>query len=187
MSAPAAFHSDASFAAVSWWRSLSGDNAARAQLRRSRSGIEVATVPAGLRLARMLGAARDSTDARFVAACELARVLAWVREDHEDSLLRRLGWPRFPDEKGDDGVRPTLSEGRFRRLLRTDDLSELADQCVRMVRQADHQCAVGQLARDMMAWTDRGRADHVKRRWAYDYFNAGFATPTQSDREEPAE
>lgn len=170
--------------AVRWWRDLAENPAALAQLRRAHSGLEAALTAEALRLARMLGAQRSTEASRFAHACELARVLAWVKASDTQPLIRRLGWPQFPTEQAVASARPQLSEARFRRLLRTDDPTELADAMIRLVRQAGYECAVGPLARDFLDWLTPHRAERTKQRWAYDYFHAGFAAPTPTDTED---
>ena len=165
-----------------WWTSLQRDPGARAQLRRSHSAVEAATTMAALDLARRIGAAKDAGPDRFVRACDLARVLAWVREDHDEALIHRVGWSHFPRGDGESLERPKLSEARFRRLLRSDDTSELAEALIRMVRLADSRASVSRLAADFMTWSD-----DVKRRWAYDYYAASSAAPTSEHAEETSE
>lgn len=165
-------------AARHWWRKLEHDGAARAQLRRCRTAIEAATIPVTLDLARSIGSGPSSPREQFVHACELARVLAWVdREGRIPTgptmpLMRTLGWPKFPDKNDTSANRPLLSEVRFRRLLRTDEPADLADQLVRLIRQADRMCQVRSLAADFLAWCDPARAPGVKQAWAYAYYNA---------------
>jgi CRISPR type I-E-associated protein CasB/Cse2 len=170
--------------ATEWWTSLQQDAASRAMLRRAHSALEAATVPAAIALARRLGAAKDPDPARFLMACELARVLAWVRDTGADvsgnirpTLMRAVGWPQFPADEVAPDARPRLAEARFRRVLRAEEISDFAEQCIRLVRLADGRIDVTALARDFQDWCTPGRADRVKQRWAYEYFNAGHVAP----------
>jgi len=163
------------------------DAAARAQLRRCHSGVEAASLRVTMQLARRMGAHRSAEDRTFGIACELARVLAWVRADEGDRLIRTLGWTKFPGERPEDADRPRLSEVRFRRLLRVTEPGELADQLIRLIRLADGRCPVGPLAEDFEQWCTPSRSEAARQRWAFDYFNAAFAAPSHSASEDPSE
>lgn len=173
--------------ARSWYAdSLAPDAAARAQLRRCHSGTEAASLRVTMQLARRMGAHRAPEDRIFGIACELARVLAWVRADESDRLIRTLGWKSFPGDRPVDADRPRLSEVRFRRLLRVTEPRELADQLIRLIRLADERCPVGPLAEDFEQWCTPSRSDAARQRWAFDYFNASFAAPTPAVSEDPS-
>lgn len=166
-----------------WWKQISdprsGDPGARAQLRRCRSTNDVLAIPAGIRLARVLGAlAGDShsVDARFARALDLSRVLVHVEVDVPTHPMRDVGWPKFPGSRreADTEARPKLSEARFRRLLQTEGGEDLVAQFSRLVALMARRVNVGALS-DAFRWWDHpdGR---TKQRWAFEYFNAGAAT-----------
>jgi CRISPR system Cascade subunit CasB len=158
----------------SWWASLQADPGARAQLRRCRDGVEAALSVPGLALARRLPLSAK-TPHGFAHVCDLARLLAAVRLDHRDSLMRRLGWVEFPREDAPAPARPALSEARFRRLLRIDEPTPLADELIRLIRLAGEEAHVGRLAADFLNWSDaHGRAS-VRQHWAFEYYHADEA------------
>lgn len=167
--------------AFRWWTALRRDPGARARLRRCRSALDAASNIDALDLVRRIGATRCDVD--FLRACELARVLAWVKEDHADPLIRRVGWSNFPSDNAESTERPPLSEARFRRLLRVDDASEFADALIRLLRLAEQTASVAKLASDFWSWCDEPSVGDTKRRWAYAYYAAASAAPTLDPHE----
>lgn len=110
-------------------------------------------------------------------------VLAQVREDSRDglSLAEHLG-------KLVGNERRVMSESRFKRLQRAQEVDDLYLQWLRAVKQVGGKVDVGQLANDLLAWLIEreqppGRAsDGVKFRWAYDYY---LSKREQAAAEEP--
>jgi CRISPR system Cascade subunit CasB len=169
-----------------WWAAVckpdAGDPAARARLRRCRNTIDVLSIPEGIRLARMLGdmPRRGPDDFRFSRALDLARVLANVKEDRSTHPMRDVGWPTFPGARRDgEGERPALSEARFRRLLQTETGEELVTQFTRLVALMDGRANVAALS-DAFRWWSHPEG-WVKRRWAFEYFNAANAMPISQE------
>jgi CRISPR system Cascade subunit CasB len=182
---------DIALTARTWWRALQrtlsngkpnprADTGALARLRHCATPLEAMTEPATLdlfhRLRRDNSLARDNPrDLARVAV--VAMVLAHVREDASGhkSAIQAVGHPE-----------PKLSPLRFRRLLacRDDDDSaceDLAREMRRFVALAGQTVNVGDLARSLLHWTDRTRAQ-----WAFQYYGAGFAAPASSPDHEPA-
>jgi hypothetical protein len=151
----------------------------------------VLAIPAGIRLARMLGDVPSTADligARFNRALDLARVLAHVTDETSAHPMRDAGWPTFPGSRreGELDRGPRLSESRFRRLLQSENGEEMVMQFVRLIALLDRRANVGALS-DAFRWWDHpeGRA---KQRWAFEYYNAGAATrPTNDSPEDHAE
>jgi CRISPR type I-E-associated protein CasB/Cse2 len=169
-----------------WWQEYChperGDPAARAQLRRCRSTRDAIMIPAALSLVRRLGAGTSSaTDERVSRALDLARVLAHVRDDVQERLpMRALGWPRFPGSErvGTEENRPRLSEARFRRLMQAEGGEELVTAFVRLVRLiGEGGVSVERLAEAFLFWGHE--SDRIRRRWAFDYYNAATAAPPE--------
>lgn len=165
-----------------WWQEYcdpeSGDPAVRARLRRCRSNAEALSIVPAVTLARRLGAiGRDvrERDYRIVRALGLARLLACVRHDASESVMRVAGFRTFPGDDGqsDDSNRPVLSESRFRRLLLTPADESLVTALSRLVTQLDGKANIARLAQDVWWWNDRTR-----QRWAFEYYAAGVAAPT---------
>lgn len=181
--------------ALDWWQrycSLAkGDPGTRARLRRCRSATDALGERAAVTLVRQLGLAGSATagdDQRLIAGLQLARVLAHV-EAHDPTLsvMRKAGWKRFPGHRKESDAgedRPTLSEGRFRRLLQTERGEEQVAAFVRLIALLDGSVNVAALAEDFLFWDDRTR-----RRWAFDYYAAGVAHPADesTSTEDPDE
>lgn len=168
-----------------WWAEYCDpkavDPAVRARLRRCRSAAEALAIAPAIGLARRLGGdrvERDALDRRFERALGLARLLAHVSSDASEPVMRIAGYPRFPGEResGDDGNRPLLSEVRFKRLLLAPPSEELLTTLIRLLAQVDGRANIARLAQDVWWWNDRTRE-----RWAFEYYAAGVAAPTQQD------
>ena len=160
---------EAAGAAASWWHGLQpdheqgrpGDRAAQARLRRAATLAEAMTDPAAIALFRRIGATGPGD---LPAVALLAAVLAHVREDaREGSVARRLG-PEYPDAP----ETALMSPLRFRRLLEATTDDERLTAFRRMVALAGGKLPLRDLARSLLRWNDTTR-----RRWIYDYWNAG--------------
>jgi CRISPR system Cascade subunit CasB len=168
--------------ALDWWKSVcdpqSGDPAARARLRRCRSTADVISIPAGVRLPRMLGVlprVGKDLDARFARGLDLARVLAHVSANSAAHPMRGVGWPAFPGSRreGDTEKRPKMSEARFRRLLQSEPGEDLVSQFTRLVALLGGETDIAALSDGFRYWDDEdGR---TKQRWSFEYFDAGSA------------
>jgi CRISPR system Cascade subunit CasB len=178
-----------------WWRKVcdprSGDPAARAQLRRCRNTNDVLSIPAGVLLPRMLGDLPRDSDLigrRFSRALDLARVLAHITEDADLHPMRQVGWPIFPGARRERDIEraPKLSESRFRRLVQSESGEELVLQFTRLIALMGRCTDVTEVS-DAFRWWDHPNG-RTKQRWAFEYFNAGAATPRTHDlKEESAE
>ena len=158
-------HHKGATVAHAWWQRLvrpDGPNlgqrrAALARIRRASTPIEVMHEQEALRLIERLPHQQDR-------AAILAGVLAFVRETDERSVARAIGRPSL-----DDGDRALVSEGRFRRLLQTQN-DELMESMRRLVRMAKGKLNVHDLSCAILDWGDGYRGDRVKRRWIFDYY-----------------
>ncbi len=161
--------SRAALAAAQWWRTLQpdserrfpGDRATLARLRRAATVNDAMMDPAAIDLFRRIGATHPDDLPRIAL---LAVVLAHVREDmQEGSVARRLGpdYPEAPDTA-------LMSPLRFRRLLEAGTPDEQLIAFRRMVALARNKLPVLDLARSLLEWDEARR-----RRWTYEYWNAG--------------
>lgn len=149
-----------------WWQRLTRSDgphlgqrrAALARIRRAATPIEVMQEQEALRLIERLPRNPDRV-------AQLAGVLAFVRETEERSVPRAIGRDSL-----DDAGEALMSEGRFRRLLQTQD-GELMDAMRRLVRMAKGRLNVHNLSSAILDWGDGYRGDWVKRRWIFDYYN----------------
>ena len=182
--------------ARSWWNQYcspeKGDPGVRARLRRCRSTSEALAVGEAVELARRLGDVADRTpkgEYRFEADVDLARVLSHVRTDSREHPMRAAGWPHFPSEgsQGDGENRPKLSEPRFRRLMQTDSNEELVVAFKRLIDLLGGASNVADIAEAFRKWRQPWTRDRVKRSWAFIYYNAGSAAPTDPPTEEESD
>lgn len=154
-----------------WWRQTQADRAAMARLRRCQSPLDALLVPATLSLLARLPHRQSGRSADRVVA--MAAVLSHVRESEDHHrLARAIGRVSFGQK---DSAR--LSEGRFRRLMQADTVSELQRAMTRLVRFMGGRANVRDLAETMLYWNDR-----TKRRWIFDYYAVGVATPSPAGR-----
>lgn len=168
-------------AAAAWWYGLQpdpetqrqGDRATLAKLRRCATAAEAMAEPATISLFRRIGASH-ANDLPPIAT--LAVILAHVREAlPEGRVARRLG-PDYPEAP----ETARMSALRFRRLLEAAPGDDQLTAFRRMVALAGGSLPLRDLARSLLDWNDERR-----RRWIYDYWNAGqpITAPTA---EEPA-
>jgi len=175
-------------AAAGWWRRLQpspdgtrpGDRAALARLRRCATAAEAMQEPAAIALFRLSGATQPQ-DLADVAP--LAAVLAHVREHQPGISVARQVGPDDPDRP----ETATMSPLRFRRLLETATPDERLTQFRRLVALAGGALDVQDLARAMLDLADPRRAEERRRRWIYDYWNAGQPTTGAASDTAPAE
>ncbi len=163
--------------AIAWWRDLqpdpahgrSGDRAALAKLRRCATVTEAMQEPATFDLFRR-GGGRGPND--LAAAALAAAVLAHVREDDPANrfIARRIG-PENTDKAETALVKPL----RFRRLMEADTEDERLIAFRRLAAIAGNKLNVPDISEALLAWTPER-----KRRWVYDYWNAGQPTPSQT-------
>lgn len=173
--------SDVGRRALAWWTAHcgpeAGDASTRARLRRARSGLDVLAVPAGVMLARQLGASRSPD--RAAKALDLAHVLAHVRRDSDRAPMQAAGWQRFPFDATTElppDQRPRLSEARFRHLIRAEHADgELATAFIRLIALLDGEASVASLATAFWHWDAQDQ--RIRRRWAFEYYAAGAAAP----------
>ena len=168
-----------------WWRESIWDEtgrhgtrrAARARLRRAAMPLEVIQEPEALRLIARLP---DENPDRLAI---LAGILAFVRDDDEQSVARAIGRKSL-----DDDASALMSEGRFRRLLQAGG-NDLMDPMRRLVRLTKGKANIRDLSFAVLRW-----GDGVKKRWIFEYYGvaeragpAPFASassliPLQPDR-----
>ena len=167
-----------------WWATIQGkqedvaprrgrDRAALARLRRVATPVEALEEPAVFDLYKKLGFGRTDIDRRLPRVAVVAAVLAHIKEDAmpAESGFRR----RFAEMLG-QGERPLMSELRFKRLLAAAEDNDLLTTFRRAVALAGGKnINVGDVAASLLDWSDRRRM-----RWAFDYYGAGIAAPTQS-------
>jgi CRISPR system Cascade subunit CasB len=163
--------------AARWWSGLQSyradgtsnpvaDRGALARLRRADL-VEAMEDPATFDLFRQLGW-RDP--ARLIDAALCAGVLAVVRQDVRSAhAARQLGV-----QSGGSDARPVLSALRFRRLIAAETPQDRLTALRRAVLLANATTNVRDVAAACLDWSDERR-----RRWAFEYYDAANAAPTQ--------
>jgi CRISPR system Cascade subunit CasB len=175
-----------------WWRqTLAGETgpqrAARARLRRAHDAHAALTEAAAVALAIRLGATGRNDrerEARTRQALALATVLAHVKEETPQALMRALGHRTPPGAK--EAETPLLARARFDRIMRADP-DELPAMLIRLVRQLGGTANIAELADALIWWpNEKGRA-RIQRKWAFDYFAAPTSNPDSADMAESTE
>jgi CRISPR system Cascade subunit CasB len=142
-------------------RSLKGDRAALARLRRSNLEA-IAVEPTTIVLFESLKK-KYKEDLGRVAA--LAGVLACVRENTKGPVARDIG----PNAEGDALVSPL----RMRRLLAAKGDDAIMTAFRRLVAQMGGKASVGDLARNILIWDQGETGDKKRMRFAFDYYRTG--------------
>ncbi len=162
-------HRKAVPAALAWWRAMQpdpetrrpGDRAALARLRRCTSVAEAMQDPASIALFRRAGSSNPD-DLPTIALA--ASVLAQVRKNAPGVPVARQIGPDDPDHPETARMSPL----RFRRLLETATPDERLIAFRRLVAFAEGTLDLRDLAAALLGWTEERR-----RRWVYDYWDAG--------------
>lgn len=168
-------------AAAAWWRSLGpiktpdgkslpGDRATLARLRRCSSVLEAATEPATAKLFKALGFDRRNDD-HLARVAALAAVLAHVRESGRGKVAHAVG------TSGGDANEALLKPFRFRALMAARTPDEVLTGFRRVVALLDRTANVRDLSRVILGWTDDEAGDRVRTRFAFDYHGAGDYAP----------
>lgn len=155
--------------AAPWWRELQpdpktsqrGNRAALARLRRCATVAEAMQEEATIALFRRVGA---SLPADLPSVALTAAVLAHVREDRPGVTVARAVGPEKPDQPQTAILKPL----RFRRLMEADGVDERLTVFRRLTALADGALPVADLAAALLDWSE-----HRRRRWTYDYWDAG--------------
>lgn len=137
------------------------DRGGRAMLRRARAPLDVAFVPAFHRLLHSLRATGVQAYPDSLAA--VAGLAAHVRSHQPGpGVAKQMG-------QGPDG-KTAVHETRFRRLLVQNDLVDLYQPMIRVLRLLGGQVDLPRLAEDLYRWEHP--EGFVRKQWAYDYYDA---------------
>lgn len=144
-----------------WWDQLKEhEKGERAFLRRCSSADEAVYSPAYHRLRAALSSTWD--DPPWHEQLEpIAALAAHVKEHAGDKNIAA----QMATSSG-AGEKPAVSGLRFRRLLSTDERSDLFRSLVRVIRLLNGRVNLLSLADSVYWWNERTR-----RRWAHDYYN----------------
>jgi len=170
-------------AAWRWWKQLQPDSPLRdpgALARLRRGGLqEAALEPSTADLYRVIRPLfHETRDDGYEIAALITAVLAHVRKDAPQLVARAAG------KQGDNPAR--LSPLRFRRILGARGATDCLIAFRRLVALLGNTANVGDLAVSLAEWNREGAGDRRRRRWAFDYYNAGDAAPIARDETQDA-
>jgi CRISPR system Cascade subunit CasB len=166
-----------------WWEMLQNNTngipnpdrnpLALARLRHAATPIDAIGEPTVFDLYNKLGFGRGEIDRRLPRVAAAATVLAHIRTDAAPrSDCRR----RFAEMLGQGAKRPLMSRLRFNRLLAATEDQDLMAAFRRAIMLAGaRNINVGDVAASILDWSERRRMQ-----WAFDYYGAGIAAPTQN-------
>lgn len=145
-----------------WWKNLDDNRADRAELRRCQTLDEVALTGAYQRFYRYLDACHSLEGAKRWQLDRLAAIaglLAHVKTHTSERLPIAMS--------AKNGDKNTVSELRFRGLLKITDTEGLFGALRRLLPLIDHSTDIHQLAKDVYGWSST--SGRVPREWAYAY------------------
>lgn len=152
-----------------WYKSLQEhDRGGRAQLRRISKPEDAVFVPAFHRLLAGLEEAgfdvsKPWTRERLAAVAALAARV----EEPGDPEQRKLSVAARFGTPGKKRTEPPVSRLRFSRLVAQETLANLYTPLARALPLVDNRVHLASLADSILYWND-----DMRRRWAYDYFQA---------------
>ncbi|WP_093552220.1 type I-E CRISPR-associated protein Cse2/CasB [Pseudoduganella namucuonensis] len=143
-----------------WWLDLEEARANRAMLKRCATLNDVVLSPAYQRFHRRMvvcgGWPADASDRENDKLAAIAGLLAHVKEISEDAMPESFS--------GRDKEKQSVSEIRFRALLKADDTDDLFRSLRRTLPLLKHTLNIHALAHDVFLWGDK-----IKKKWAYGY------------------
>lgn len=190
--------------ALSWWANLqrtrgdgkpnpNADPATLARLRRMADPMEASIDEAVLALAHRLYPDLQPRGVDFGRKLSRVGVLAVVLA-HVRQLPDKNAYGRRPSAASIIGRRvpgkpesAKLSVLRFRRLLAARTDPEIMIGFRRLVAIAGGIVDVADLATSILDWNEGKRGERVRNRWAFEYFGAAVAAPTQENITTPTE
>jgi len=148
---------------TAWWAGLEDHRGARAELRRCRDEVEVALHPDVVRFCYRL---RPEMTRQHGWEGRVAMILGLASHLNHNAAAEVLGSDRTLAERMAQrlGDRPTVSELRFRRLLRLER-SQLYAPTMRVLHLLDGRVGLHDLANAVYYW-----GKEVRKEWADTYF-----------------
>jgi len=148
-----------------WWyewikqeRNHSGkkNSADRANLRRAKEPWEIVMIPAFHDLVLQVRDSSAGVDDN-IWVCWLAHILAWVEENDPRSM-------------GEILAKAEVSESRFKRLLQSQTVGELATQMQRILQQSEHSASIKDLVNAFCDWSSPQNREKIRHTWAFAYY-----------------
>jgi CRISPR type I-E-associated protein CasB/Cse2 len=170
---------------LEWWSALQphsgegerrgGNPGALARLRRADllgAAMEEVTIDLFTRLTSISKLPRDIL---FERTALIAAVLAHVREHGNLKVAAAAG-----ETTGDD--HRVLHPLRLRRLFAAREERDCVIAFRRLIALLGKKANVADLAETLLDWPDERQGDVRRRRWAFDYYGAGFAAPEDHEQ-----
>lgn len=147
-----------------WWSGLEKNRADRAHLRHAAHPAEIVLTDAFGRFANIVNVPKEPEDRSRYAA--VAGLFAHVYDHVQHPALGKQ-----MATESTSGRERAISEGRFQRLLRTQDLGDFYEQLRRVLAMLGPRPEVNvvKLAEDVVGW-----GSEVRWQWAEDYFSVLF-------------
>lgn len=147
---------------IAWWHTIRPKdgfdryNGDRAELRRAHSTTEVIFLPIyHLLLEKTNTDYQNQEQLHSLAA--VAWVLSWVNQESETKFAESLG----------KCEKPKFNDIRFRRLIESTDIEELAIQLIRALKFTKRTANIPDLIRSILDWN---HGSYVKEQWALAYY-----------------
>lgn len=160
-----------------WWRELQTNSGNKAALKRARTPEEAAfqigyfsLLQTTQKIRSEIKIKKDNYRERLPV---VAAVLAHIKADDPGRSAARA-W------RGSGGEKAVVSDLRFRRLLRVEEIGELMVYLIRLIRQVDGKVNIADIAEAILYWGDK-----TKRRWAEDYYFGGQLPDDNNEAEKP--
>ena len=133
-----------------WWKGLSENRGDSAELRRCHDLAEVFFCPAFHRLYQSLLA---DGKVRREALALIAVTLAYVKED--------IAGVSFAQQMGEtkSGQTSSISEARFRKLIRCESYPELFLPVTRIIRMLNGAVNIDDMVKKLYFWNEKSRKD----------------------------
>jgi CRISPR system Cascade subunit CasB len=165
-------------AAWLWWKQLQPDSpladpGALARLRRGDlldAALEPATADLYRAIRPVLPGSREDA---YETVALIAAVLAHVRENNSRQRVARAAGAQ-------NGDTARVSPLRFRKILAVRGNADCLIAFRRLVALLDRSANIGDLAASLAEWNRDGAGDRRRTRWAFDYYNAGEAAPSEA-------
>lgn len=150
---------------VKWWSMIQGPrlNGERAMLKRCKSPDEVALQSIYYTLLESVLELEEVEMFRGVITTRLPLIVGVLVHVEQDTPGCPVAKAMGMKKQGSD--RPVLSDLRFRRILRTEDSSELYISMIRIIKMLGNKADVKDLIQSLYFWNDQTRKG-----WASQYY-----------------
>lgn len=150
---------------VKWWSMMQGPRftGERAMLRRCKSTDEVALQSIYYSLLESVLELKEVEIFRGVITTRLPLIVGVLAHVEQDTPGCPIAKAMGMNKQGSD--RPVMSDLRFRRILRTEDSSELYISMIRIIKMLGNRADVKDIIQSLYFWNDQTRKG-----WASQYY-----------------